>query len=220
MHGAVSFSFLLPPGEERAISQRLLLGENTDLSNPRAKLWNVSCNVFTEQLLRQCLSHTLWHRCSNRGGRAAWLSKPGIMKTWKSPGSGVCIFISLSLFNVAVLHSLQCHSSPVRDWTQQRKLRVLTSGPPRNFLYFYFHNTFWLQWNWWLAYNGWESDPTLVTSWLPCRNGSPSSGLCGPAFKEQYYLGPVLLPQWSFLLQKRKTWTWVVEILRLLDHLG
>ena len=38
MHSSVSFSFLLPPGEERELSQRLLLGENTDLSNPQAKL--------------------------------------------------------------------------------------------------------------------------------------------------------------------------------------
>ena len=191
MHSSVSFSFLLPPGEEREISQRLLLGENRDLSDPRAKLWNMSCNVFTEQLPCQCLSHSLWHRCSNRGGRAAWLSKS--LGSWKSPGSGVCIFISLSLFNVAVLHGLQDLSSPVMDWTQQWKLRVLTTGPPRNFLYFYFYNTFRLQWNWWLAYNGWESDPTLLTLWMLCRNGSPSSGLCRPAFKEQYYLGPVLL---------------------------
>lgn len=196
MHSSLSFSFLLPPGEEHELSQRLLLGENADLSNPQAKLWNMSCNVFSELLACQCLSHVLWHRSNGGGGQRGY----GSLGSWKSPGSGVCIFLSLFLM---WLWCAACRilAPPVRDWAQPWKLRVLTTGPPQEFLHLYFCNTFWLQWNRWLACSGWESNPTLVTLWLPCRNGSPSSGLCGPAFKEHYYLGPVLfLLQWSFLL--------------------
>ena len=107
MHSSVSFSFLLPPGEEHELSQRLLLGENADLSNPQAKLWNMSCNVFSELLACQCLSHVLWHR-SNGVGRAAWLWKPGIVKITRQ----WCLYFPFSLSNVAVVRGLQDLSSP------------------------------------------------------------------------------------------------------------
>ena len=157
----------------------------------------MSCNVFSEQLPRQCLSRVLWHR-SNRGGEGSV-----VMEAWDRENHPAVVFIFslLSLSNVAVIRGLQDLSSPSQGLSPAVEASSpnhwTTTGVPAPLFLQYFLTSVKSR----LACNGWESNPTLVTLWLPCRNGSPSSGLCGPAFMEHYYLGPVLfLLQWSFLL--------------------
>ena len=126
-----------------------------------------------------------------------------VMEAWDRENHPAVVFIFslLSLSNVAVIRGLQDLSSPSQGLSPAVEASSpnhwTTTGVPAPLFLQYFLTSVKSR----LACNGWESYPTLFNLWLPCRNVSPSSGLCGPAFKEHYYLGPVLfLLQWSFLL--------------------